>query len=472
MIWVFHRYYPARKLIFFIIESFLILGAIFLSFYFKGHYIPPLSDLSFLLKAYFIVIVLQIWLYYFDLYTFHAEDSFWDMLYKLLQATGAAISFIAVVYIIFPSLRISNWSFMVFLVVAIFLAISWRLVYFLCLTKGLFSERIALLGVSELAFSIVSELQKQIDSGFAVNLIISRPNKAYFAKRYLLPLLKRSDHDNPQVITDVSNLYKKCKELKIKKIVVCEEERRGHLPIDELLECRLKGIDVVEGETFYEHLFGKIIVEKIRPSWLIFHGGFAKSKYTLFLKRLLGIICASTGLILSLPLIIIVAILIKIDSPGPVLFVQERVGKDGRIFKLYKFRSMYVDAEKDRPQWAGKDDPRVTRVGKIIRKLRIDEIPQMWNVLKGDMAFVGPRPERPYFVERLRKKIRFYDQRHTVHPGITGWAQICYPYGASDEDALEKLKYDLYYIKYMSTMFDLYIIFKTVKIIIFGEGAR
>jgi len=234
----------------------------------------------------------------------------------------------------------------------------------------------------------------------------------------------------------------------------------------------MRGIDVVEGETFYEHLAGKIIVEKIRPSWLIFHGGFAKPRHTLFFKRLMGIVFASIGLALSSPLIILVAILIKLDSPGPVLFVQERVGKDGKVFKLYKFRSMRTDAEKDAPKWAGKNDPRVTRVGRVIRKLRIDEIPQMWNVLKGDMSFVGPRPERPYFVEMLRQKIPFYDQRHTVQPGITGWAQICYPYGASEEDALEKLKYDLYYIKYMSAMFDLYIIFKTVKIIIFGEGAR
>ncbi len=469
MIRVFHRYYPARKLIFFVTETFLIFAAIVVAFYLRLGFVPStIYDPIFVAKFFVIICMIQIWLYYFDLYSFRAEESLFDMALNLLQAIGLATFFVGLIYLIFPSLMISNWSFLIFLFVVILFAVSWRLIYFYFLKNGFFSERIAILGVSDLAKSILQEIRQQLDCGFLVPLIVAKPEEAYRAKQELLPLVRHP----AKVEEDIAHLYDLCREYKIKKIVVCLEERRGALPVKELLECRMKGIDVVEGETFYEHLAGKIIVEKIRPSWLIFHGGFAKPRHTLLFKRLIGVFFASLGLFLSLPLIVLVAILIKLDSPGPVLFVQERVGKDGKVFKLYKFRSMRTDAEKDKPKWAGKNDPRVTRVGRIIRKLRIDEIPQMWNVLKGDMSFVGPRPERPYFVERLRQKIPFYDQRHTVQPGITGWAQICYPYGASDEDALEKLKYDLYYIKYMSTMFDLYIIFKTVKIILFGEGAR
>ncbi len=469
MIRVFHRYYPARKLIFFITETFLIFAAILIAFYLRLGYIPSnIYVPSFLAKFFLIIFTLQLWLYYFDLYTFREEHSLYDMAANLLQAIGMATFSVGLIYMVFPQLMVSNWSFMLFLLVVIILAVSWRLVYFFFLKNGFLSERVAILGISELAKNILEEIHNQLDCGFRVPLIVANPEEVERAQKELLPLTRGP----AQVETDISRLYELCHRYRVKKIVVCLEERRGALPVEELLECRMRGLDVVEGETFYEHLAGKIIVEKIRPSWLIFHGGFAKPRHTLLFKRLLGIFFSSIGLLLSLPLIILVAILIKIDSPGPVLFVQERVGKDGKVFKLYKFRSMRTDAEKDAPKWAKENDPRVTRVGRIIRKLRIDEIPQMWNVLKGDMAFVGPRPERPYFVERLRQKIPFYDQRHTVQPGITGWAQICYPYGASDRDALEKLKYDLYYIKYMSTMFDLYIIFKTVKIILFGEGAR
>jgi exopolysaccharide biosynthesis polyprenyl glycosylphosphotransferase len=186
-----------------------------------------------------------------------------------------------------------------------------------------------------------------------------------------------------------------------------------------------------------------------------------------------GFALASTGLLITAPVILITAIAIKLDSRGPVFFKQERIGENGRIFKVYKFRSMRTDAELNSgPVWAQEDDPRITRVGRIIRNLRIDEIPQMWNVLKGDMSFVGPRPERPHFVNELRKSVPYYDQRHTVKPGITGWAQVLYPYGASEDDALQKLKYDLYYVKHMSVVMDLLIVVKTIKIVLFGRGSR
>ncbi len=466
MIWLFHRYYPARKLLFFLSESFLIFFASLLAFWLHTRLFSLyFFDFEFVGKVFLVSLFFQLWLYYYDLYAFKREDSLVDVFLRLLQAVGIATFLLGLVYLVFPSLMISNWSFMVFLFAVLLFAVSWRLLYFFFLKNGYLNEKIALLGCSSLAYEIVNEIYQQLDCGFTVSALFLPLRED--CKDFLLTL-----PFSPSIYYGYHNIYSICRRLGIKKIVVALEDRRGNLPIEELLECRMRGIDVVEGETFYEHLTGKIIVEKIRPSWLIFHGGFCKSSFALFLKRVFGVLLASFGLLLSAPLIIVIAILIKIDSPGPVLFVQERVGKDGKIFKLYKFRSMRVDAEKDAPKWASKDDPRVTRVGKIIRKLRLDEIPQMWNVLKGDMSFVGPRPERPYFVEQLRKKIPFYDQRHTVHPGITGWAQICYPYGASERDALEKLKYDLYYIKYMSIMFDLFIIFKTIQIVLFGKGAR
>jgi exopolysaccharide biosynthesis polyprenyl glycosylphosphotransferase len=234
----------------------------------------------------------------------------------------------------------------------------------------------------------------------------------------------------------------------------------------------MRGIAVEEGIEFYEHLTGRLQVESIRPSFLIFSDGFKKSKLTMWMKEVIEFTLSLIGLILLFPLIIIISILIKIDSHGPVFYRQERAGERGKIFKLLKFRSMVENAETHGPVWAQQDDKRVTRVGRWIRKSRFDEVPQLFNVLKGDVSFVGPRPERLYFVEQLRKEIPFYDQRLSVKPGVTGWAQIKYPYGASKEDAVEKLKYDLYYIKNLSPLFDLLIIFETIKVVLFRKGAR
>lgn len=251
------------------------------------------------------------------------------------------------------------------------------------------------------------------------------------------------------------------------------DDRRNGFPLNELLTCKMQGITIEDHSTFLEKLTGKLMVENLNPSHLIFSDGFKKFKIMLTIKRLAEIFLSLAGLIILSPLMLLVSIMIKIDSQGPAFFKQERVGENGRIFNIYKFRSMRNDAEGHTgPIWARENDPRITRVGRYIRKVRIDEIPQLWNVLNGDMSFIGPRPERLYFVEDLTKMIPYYSQRHSVKPGITGWAQTKYPYGASEEDALEKLKYELYYIKYMSPFFDLFILFETVKIVLFGKGAR
>lgn len=284
---------------------------------------------------------------------------------------------------------------------------------------------------------------------------------------------KRLDEpSNPMIIGDYSQIFHICQKGEVDRIIVALDERRGKFPLEQLLFCRLKGIPVDDGVAFTEQLAGKLSVENLHPSFLIFSDGFKRSAIFKKVKRVFDILASILTLIILSPIGILVALAIKMDSPGPIFYSQERVGEDGKIFKLLKFRSMFVSAEEDGPVWAKIGDERITRTGRIIRKLRLDEIPQVFNVLKGEMSFVGPRPERPFFVELLKEEIPFYSERHVIKPGITGWAQIRYSYGASKEDALQKLKYDLYYIKHMSLILDLIIIFETIKIVFLGKGAR
>jgi exopolysaccharide biosynthesis polyprenyl glycosylphosphotransferase len=242
--------------------------------------------------------------------------------------------------------------------------------------------------------------------------------------------------------------------------------------MDALLECKTSGIPVQEGAGYYEQLTGKIMVEGLRKSWLIFSDGFVVSRGTLFAKRLLDVAVALAGLALAAPVMALVALAVRLDSPGPVFFRQERVGRRGKPFTLWKFRSMDVDAEKEGARWATLRDPRVTRVGRFIRATRLDELPQLWNVLAGDMSLVGPRPEREHFVQLLAERCPFYEQRQVVRPGLTGWAQIKAPYASSFEESIEKLKFDLYYIKNLSLFLDLSILLSTARIVLLGRGAR
>jgi len=277
---------------------------------------------------------------------------------------------------------------------------------------------------------------------------------------------------NLSIIGNQSQILDIATKEKVDRIIVALEERRGKFPDVQLLECKMRGIAVEEGIHFYEHLTGRLEVESLHPSILIFSEGFKKSKLTMWTKRTTELALSLIGLSLLSPIVLVISVLIKIDSRGPVFYKQERVGEKGKIFKLLKFRSMVENAEANGPVWAEEDDKRITRVGRWMRKWRLDEIPQMFNVLKGDMSFVGPRPERFFFVEQLRAEIPFYDQRFYVKPGVTGWAQIKYPYGASKQDSLEKLKYDLYYIKNLSLLYDLIVIFETIKVVLFRKGAR
>jgi sugar transferase (PEP-CTERM system associated) len=260
---------------------------------------------------------------------------------------------------------------------------------------------------------------------------------------------------------------------KVHRVIVAMPDRRGTIPMQELLELRMQGIKIEEATTWLEKMSGKIEVENLNHSWLIFGDGFRRSTIFIVVRRVVSIFISLIGLILTLPLLPLIMLAVRLDSEGPVFYTQTRVGKAGKFFKVVKFRTMRQDAEAaNGAQWAGNNDPRVTRVGKILRTTRLDEIPQMWCVLKGDMAFVGPRPERPEFIALLSKEIPFYGVRHMVRPGVTGWAQIKYKYGSTIEDAREKLQYDLFYIKNASIGLDLLIMFQTVKTVLLRRGAQ
>jgi sugar transferase (PEP-CTERM system associated) len=259
----------------------------------------------------------------------------------------------------------------------------------------------------------------------------------------------------------------------VDRVIVALSDRRGTMPVRELLDLRLNNVKVEEATGVLEKIDGKIAVDELHPSWLIFSEGFRLKSSMIFGRRVMSLLISAVLLVLVLPLLPVIALLIRLTSPGPVLYKQERVGRNGKTFYCYKFRTMRADAEADTgPTWAGDDDPRITKIGHALRSTRLDEIPQLWNVFKGDMGFVGPRPERPEFVEWLSREIPYYNLRHMVRPGITGWAQISYQYGASLEESKEKLQYDLYYMKNISMAFDLYIIFLTVKTVLFGRGAK
>ena len=257
------------------------------------------------------------------------------------------------------------------------------------------------------------------------------------------------------------------------RVIIALEDRRGIMPVRELLDLRLSGVKVEDATGIVEKISGKIEVDSIHPSWLIFSEGFRLNPTFMFLRRFFSLVVSLVLLLAVLPLLPLIALAIKLTSPGPVLYAQKRVGRNGKVFTCYKFRTMRADAETAHgPSWAGDNDPRVTLVGRWLRRVRIDEIPQLWNVLRGEMGFVGPRPERPEFVEWLSREIPYYPLRHVIRPGITGWAQIRYQYGASLEESKEKLKFDLYYIKHMSLSFELMIVLESVKIVLLRRGAR
>jgi sugar transferase (PEP-CTERM system associated) len=382
-----------------------------------------------------------------------------ELLARLLTCQTVAGLLVAAVAFALPSLRLGRAAFLQIGAAATLGLIAWRAAWIGPFTHRRIRIRVLVLGTGAIGKVIAGLVETGARPFSIVGFLDDNPNAPETVPEPYALLGK---------IQDLPALVE---ETRPDLIVVAQMNRRGNFPAKALIDCRMRGIQVEDWPTFYEKETGKILVTDLRPSWLIFSDGFVKTPRTEIVKRLVDVGLSLTGLMLALPVMAVVALAIKMESRGPALFRQPRLGQNGRVFILNKFRSMREDAEKDTgPVWAQQRDPRVTRVGAFLRKTRLDELPQLFNVLVGDMSFIGPRPERPEFVYELQKQIPFYMERLSVKPGITGWAQVRYRYGASVEDALEKLQYDLYYIKNLSLFLDLLILINTIQVVLFARG--
>ena len=413
-------------------------------------------------RAVYFTAVMLLSLFALGMFIARQRARFGGILVRIVTAVGLGTFAVSGLFWLMPHQEL---DFMELAASALFsfagLGIS-RTVYRRVAESALFKRRVLVYGAGIMAESL-SHLRRRTDrAGFEIVGFV-RPEDQLCVV------------DNSRIIAPHARLAQTCRQLKIDEIVIAMDDRRRAFPLDEMLECRLDGREVTELVTFLERETGRVRVDVLNPSWMIFANGFRRNRFRLAVTRLFDICASLVILVCALPVMLLTAIAIKLeDGPrAPVFYLSTRVGKRGKPFKLIKFRSMRVDAcEERRPRWAQPGDPRITRVGALIRKLRIDELPQVVNVLRGQMSCVGPRPEQPEFVVSLEESIPYYAQRHCVKPGITGWAQICYGYGATDEDAQEKLQYDLYYIKNNSFMFDVSILLQTVEVVLFGKGAR
>ncbi|HUK36824.1 MAG TPA: TIGR03013 family XrtA/PEP-CTERM system glycosyltransferase [Vicinamibacterales bacterium] len=400
--------------------------------------------------------------YYNDLYDLTVVHSKIELLVRVMRAAGTAALALGTATLLVPALDIGHGVFLTSVGLLLLVIPAWRIAFDGVTRDPHLEERVLIVGTGSIARLIAWQIQNQHDFAYRIVGYLAESSEVDVDPDDLrLPLLGSAVD-----VARLSSLHE------INRVVIAISDRRGHLPIQELLRAKLSGVRIEDAATTYERITGKILTDGIAPSWFIFSDGFRASRTTRVLKRMVDLGMAAVGLVLAAPLMLLTAIAIRLDSPGPVLYRQERVGENDRLFTLCKFRSMRSDAEKGTPQWAKSNDVRVTRVGRFIRLTRLDELPQLLNVLRGDMSFVGPRPERPYFVQQLTAQIPFYAERHAVKPGVTGWAQVRYRYGSSIEDAMEKLRYDLYYIKHLSIGFDLTIAVDTVKVILCAKGAQ
>jgi sugar transferase (PEP-CTERM system associated) len=401
--------------------------------------------------------------YYADLYHIDQTLSQRELILRFVNGFGIASILIGVVS--YPIQEAGSKNIYLIEISLIGLGLlAWRLGFMILLRRAKIRGKLLILGLQTIGKQVSEQLCRQKHLGLEVvgfigpeagSITLSYGNP----HRVTLPVFPRDS-----ILTIAASH-------RVSRILVAEGN--GNFPGRDLITLRLKGIPIEDCHSFYERLMSKISITDLHPGWIARSTGFRRTRWLVATKTVIDQVVSALGLILASPLALITAIAIRLESVGPILYCQERVGQDERIFTLYKFRSMSCDAEANTgPIWAKENDPRVTWVGRVIRKLRIDEIPQMLNVLKGDMSFVGPRPERPFFVSILNEKIPYYQLRFSVKPGITGWAQVSYGYGENENDAVEKLQYDLYYLKNMSPIFDLQILFETVKVVLLGRGSQ
>jgi sugar transferase (PEP-CTERM system associated) len=460
MIRLFNVYYPVRTLVLLIVEALVVGLSFLLTIWWQN------QESSWILlnveggywKIVGVTAIVLMLSHGLDLYDSSSTGEKWDQIFRLFTVLGLVAFVLAAVDLVYGYFlpgRIflpgAKWGLLVLTV----MLLGWRGAYSWIVQQPYFRERVYVLGTGDRALRLLNGLRQRTELGIEVVGWTGNIQGA----------LTRE--------TVATHLVGLARENGVHRVIVAMPDRRGTLPVEELLELRLNGVKVEEATSWLEKISGRIEVEQLYASWMIFAEGFRFSAYFRLVRRVLNFSVALVGLIISLPLLPFILLAVKLDSSGPALYRQKRVGKRNTQFYCYKFRTMRQDAEADTgATWAADDDPRITRVGKFLRASRLDEIPQLWCVLKGDMHFVGPRPERPEFVEWLSKEIPYYGVRHVVRPGITGWAQVQYKYGNTLEDAREKLQYDLFYIKNASLGLDLLILFQTIKIVLLGRGAK
>jgi sugar transferase (PEP-CTERM system associated) len=456
---LFNVYYPVRTLVLLVGEALIVGCSFVLGTFWNADTALHFKNALFIEGGYLRILgltgIVLLLSHGFDLYDSSQLGAQLDQAFRLLFVLGLVALVLAGVIWLFPNfLPGSNSALFGVAILAVSL-FGWRSMYGWLVRQPFFRERIYVLGTGERAERLVNGLRSRSELGLEV---------VGWTGNLEGELTRETVGMHLGALARGNGVH---------RVIVAMPDRRGTLPVEELLALRLAGVKVEEATSLLEKISGRIEVEQLYPSWLIFVEGFRHSGFSRMMRRLVNFMVALVGVLLSLPLLPFIALAVRLGSAGPVLYRQQRVGLGGVNFYCYKFRTMRKDAEADTgATWAADDDPRITRVGKFLRSSRLDELPQLWCVLKGDMNFVGPRPERPEFVEWLSREIPYYGVRHVVRPGITGWAQVQYKYGNTLDDAREKLQYDLFYIKNASLGLDLLIWFHTVKIVLLGRGAK
>jgi sugar transferase (PEP-CTERM system associated) len=465
LIRLFNVYIPVRTLVLLIGEALIVWSSFLLGVWLvrqQDTYIALFYEHGFY-KILGVTLLVLLCSHWFDLHDTAPLNTKGELYFRLLMVPGLLALILAVVASIKPDFLLGvgpsdvgrygpSEIGLVILTVALF---GWRFGFTWLIQLPILVERVYVLGTGERAQRVVLGLRQNPEIGVEIASWTGKMEGAVTLESV------------------AAHLMEVVHKQKVHRVIVAMPDRRGTIPMPELLELRMQGVKIEEATSWLEKISGKIEVENLYPSWLVFGEGFRRSTAFILVRRVVSIVISLTGLILALPLFPLIMLVIRLDSKGPVFYTQTRVGKAGHIFQVVKFRTMRQDAEAaSGPKWAGDNDPRVTRVGRFLRSSRLDEIPQLWCVLKGDMAFVGPRPERPEFIEWLSKEIPYYGVRHMVRPGLTGWAQVKYKYGSTVQDAREKLQYDLFYIKNASIGLDLLIMFLTVKTVLLRRGAQ
>jgi len=461
---VFGQYVPVKSFILVFSEMLMIAGSLYLALWIRLHEATDfrvyVNQPYVLLKVVAVLVVCFVCFYYNDLYDLRAVSRRWELLIRLTQALGATCVLLAILYFVFPDLMLGRGVFV--LSVAIFSAalILWRMILDFTGTFFRPEQKVLVAGTGALGIELVKEILEHPELNFNVlGFLGESPDQVG------KPLV------NPGIIGTIEDVDDIAFSKTADRVILALAERRRQMPLRQLLRLKMSGVKIEEAHALFEKLTGRILLNQLSPSFLILSDGFKKTRFQRFMKRSSDVIIASIGLVLMSPILVVIAALIYLESGRPIFFRQLRTGYKGREFQMLKFRSMRQDSESGGAKWAQQGDSRITRVGKFIRIYRLDEIPQFINVLRGEMSIIGPRPEQPLLVQMLQEKIPFYQERHNVRPGISGWAQIRFKYGASIEDTETKLEYDLFYIKHMSPTFDLAIAFRTVQVMIFGHGA-